>query len=112
MLLSSNQVEWESAYSCASELLCTKPKQMSALNAIYGNPEKYGGFYLRSLEGNLKMNGDVSAEQNHSGVVAYLGEGACFAVAEQITHLLNRQKNLDNIRRQREDDQYVHGLSF
>jgi hypothetical protein len=56
---------------------------MSALNAIYGNPEKYGGFYLRILEGNLKMNGrDVSAEQNHSGFVAYLGEGACFAVAE------------------------------
>jgi hypothetical protein len=49
---------------------------MSALNAIYGNPEKYGGFSLRSLKGNLKMNGDVLAEQNYSGVVAYLREGA------------------------------------
>ena len=58
------------------------------------------------------MNGDVSAEQNHSGVVAYLGEGACYAVAEQITHLLGRQKNIDRIRRQREDDQYVRGLRF
>ncbi len=53
MLLSSNQVEWESAYSCASELLCTKPKQMSALNAIYGNPEMYGGFYLAGV---LRVN--------------------------------------------------------
>jgi hypothetical protein len=34
LLLSSNEVEWESAYSCASELLRTKPKKMSALNAI------------------------------------------------------------------------------
>jgi hypothetical protein len=81
---------------------------MSALNGIYGNPEKYGRFYLRGLKGNLKMNGDVSAEQNHSGIVAYLGEGACFAVAEQITHLLNRQKNLDKKWRQKEDNQYVH----
>jgi hypothetical protein len=70
MLLLSDQVEWESAYSCASETLCTKPKQMSALNAIYHNPEKCGRFYLRRLKANLKMNGDVSAEQNHSGAVA------------------------------------------
>ena len=58
------------------------------------------------------MNGDVSAEQNHSGVVAYLGDGACFAVAEQITHLLSQQKNIDKMQRQKEDDQYVHGLRF
>jgi hypothetical protein len=112
MLLSSNKVEWDSAYSCARDLLLTKPKQMSSLDDIYGDPEKYAGYYLRSIEGNLHMNGDVSAEQNHSGVVAYLGEGACFAVAEQITHLLNRQKNLDRIRRQTEDDQFVSGLRF
>jgi hypothetical protein len=35
------------------------------------------------------MNGDIAAEQNHSGVVAYLGLGASFSIAEQITHLLN-----------------------
>jgi hypothetical protein len=92
--------------------LITKPKQMSALDDIHGDPEKYAGYYLRSIDGNLQMNGDVSAEQNHSGVVAYLGEGACFAVAEQITHLLSRQKNIDRIRRQREDDQFVRGLRF
>ena len=112
MLLSSTEIEWESAYSCARDLLLTKPRQLSALDAIYGDAEKYAGFYLRSIDGNLQMNGDVSAEQNHSGVVAYLGEGACYAVAEQITHLLSRQKNIDRIRRQREDDQYVRGLRF
>ncbi len=89
MLLSSNLTEWDSAYVCASKILIEKPLMLSALNDIYGDPEKYGGFYLRGIEGNLMMNGDVSAEQNHSGVVAYLGDGACFAVAEQITHLLS-----------------------
>jgi hypothetical protein len=112
MLLSSKQIEWDSAYLCASEILCNKPRMLITLNDIYGDPEKYAGFHLRGIEGNLMLNGDVSAEQNHSGVVAYLGEGACYAVAEQITHLLSRQKNLDKIRRQREDDQYVHGLRF
>jgi hypothetical protein len=112
MLLSSKQTEWDRAYLCASEIICNKPWMLSALNNIYGDPEKYAGFYLRGIEGNLMLNGDVSAEQNHSGVVAYLGEGACYAVAEQITHLLSRQKNLDKMRRQREDDQYVHGLRF
>jgi hypothetical protein len=58
------------------------------------------------------MNGDVSAEQNHSGVVAYLGLGAAFSIAEQITHLLNRQKNLDKIRRQKEDDQHIGATRY
>jgi hypothetical protein len=44
------------------------------------------------------MNGDVSAEQNHAGVVTYLGEGAAYAVAEQMTHLLKWQQNLDKLR--------------
>jgi hypothetical protein len=56
MLLSSNRIEWECAYSCAKELLATQPKQMSTLDAIYGNPEKYGGYYLHSLDGNLQMH--------------------------------------------------------
>jgi hypothetical protein len=30
------------------------------------------------------MNGGIAAKQNHSGVVAYLGEGATFSIAEQI----------------------------
>jgi hypothetical protein len=112
MILSSKEDEWDSVYSCANELLSTKPKQLSALGAIYGNPEKYAGYHLRSLEGNLQMSGDVFAEHNHSGVCAYLGEGACYAVGEQITHQLNHQKNLDKMRRQREDDQYIWALRF
>ena len=70
------------------------------------------GFFLHGVEGNLMMNGDVLAEQNHSGVVAYLGEGASFAVAEQITHLLKRQQNIDKIRRQTEDGQYVRASRY
>jgi hypothetical protein len=46
MLLSSNLTEWDSAYVCASEILIEKPLMLSALNDIYGAPEKYGGFYL------------------------------------------------------------------
>ncbi len=107
MLLSNTVQEWDNSYSCAAELAQTNPRSLSALDAIYQNHTKYAGNYLRSIEGNLRMNGDVAAEQNHSGVVAYLGLGAAFAIAEQITHLLNRQKNLDKIRRQKEDDQNI-----
>jgi hypothetical protein len=59
------------------------------------------------------MNGDVAAEQNHSGVhTCYLGEGAAFAVSEQMTHLLRRLENLDKMRIQWEDDQYVRSLRY
>jgi hypothetical protein len=112
MLLSKTLEEWENAYSCASEVLISRPRMKSALDAIYHATEQYAGFYLRSIEGNLMMNGDVSAEQNHSGVVSYLGEGASFAVAEQVTHLLKRQQNNDKLRRQTEDRQYVQASRF
>jgi hypothetical protein len=108
MLLSNTVEEWDNSHSCAAELARGTPKSLSALNAICQNHVKHGGCCLRSIESNLRtMNGDVAAEQNHSGVVACLGLGASFSVAEQITHLLNRQKNLDKIRHQKEDDQHV-----
>ena len=112
MLLSKTVEEWENAYSCASEVLVSRPRMKSALDEIYNATEQYAGFFLRSIEGNLMMNGDVSAEQNHSGVVSYLGEGASFAVAEQVTHLLKRQQNVDKLRRQNEDSQYVRASRF
>jgi hypothetical protein len=112
MLLSNTVQEWDNSYSCAAELAQTNPRSLSALDAIYQNHTKYAGYYLRSIEGNLRMNGDVAAEQNHSGVVAYLGLGASFSIAEQITHLLNRQKNLDKIRRQKEDDQNIRATRY
>ena len=112
MLLSTSQEEWDDSYQCGLELLTSSPRMTSALNAIYSNPEKYSGYFLRSIPGNLQMNGDVSAEQNHSGVVAYLGVGAAYSISEQMTHLLGRQRNLDKLRRQREDDQYVTGSRY
>jgi hypothetical protein len=107
MLLSKTLQEWDDACTGGSKLVEFKPRMVSALNCIYSEPEKHAGYFLRSIEGNLCMNGDVSAEQNHSGVVAHLGMGAACAIAEQMTHLLGRQKNLDKTRRQKEDDQHV-----
>jgi hypothetical protein len=34
----------------------------SALDDIYNSVEQYAGFFLPSIEGNLMMNGDVSAK--------------------------------------------------
>jgi hypothetical protein len=76
MLLSKTQEEWDEAYECTTLVAQSKPKMLSALNYIHSDTERYAGFYLRGIEGNLYINGDVSAEKNHSGVVAYLGMGA------------------------------------
>jgi hypothetical protein len=49
----------------------------SELNDIQSNTEKYAGFYLEGIGGNLYMNGDVSAEQNFwSGCVPGHGGSA------------------------------------
>jgi hypothetical protein len=84
----------------------------SAVDDIYNATEQYAGFSLQGIEGNLMMNGNVAAKQNHSGVCAYLDEGVTFAVSEQMTHLLRRQQNLDKMHIQKEDDQYVRSLRY
>jgi hypothetical protein len=58
------------------------------------------------------MNGDISAGQYHSGVVASLAEGAAFAVAQQMTHLLKRQQHLDKLHQQKEECQYVRASRY
>ena len=40
------------------------------------------------------MKGDVAAEQNHSSVAAYLGEGATWTIAENIYQQLRRHKDI------------------
>jgi hypothetical protein len=70
MLLSKTSDEWENAYECASDIVVSMPGMKSALDAIHNATEHYAGFFLRGIEGNLMMNGDVLAEQNHSGVRA------------------------------------------
>jgi hypothetical protein len=72
MLLSKTQEEWEKAYTCASEVLISRPGMKSVLNDIYNSVEQYAGFFLRGIEGNLVMNGDVSAGQNHSPVLSFI----------------------------------------
>jgi hypothetical protein len=78
MLLSNTRENWDNSSSCAAELVQSTQQKLSALNAIYENHNKYAGFYLCSIEGNLCRNGDVSVERNHSGVVAYLARSRCF----------------------------------
>jgi hypothetical protein len=43
--------------------------------------------------GSLGKNGDSMAEQNHSSVVAYLGDGGNFSTAEQVKALLERHQD-------------------
>ena len=40
------------------------------------------------------MKGDVAAEQNHSSVAAYLGDGAAWTILENIAQLLRRHKDI------------------
>jgi hypothetical protein len=84
MSVSKTQEEWDNAYKHASEVLISRPQMKSTIDDIYNTTEQYASFFLQGIEGNLTMNGDVSTEQNHSGVLAYLGKGAAFAVSEQM----------------------------
>ena len=53
------------------------------------------------------MKGDVAAEQNHSSVAAYLGEGAVWTIAENIYQLVLR-RHKDIVRRHMAVEDNLH----
>ena len=94
MFTSLTRLEYETGYNGATAVIHHDPAMRSKLDVYYFQPERYGGYYLRGMEENLGLNGDAPAEQNHSSVIAHLGEGASWQIAEQVSKLLRRQQEL------------------
>ena len=80
---------------------------MIFLDTIYSKHSYYAGYFLRPVEGNLKVSGSVPAEQNHSSTVAYLGEGGKLSICQHISELTLRQQNYTKVKKAEEDDLYV-----
>ena len=58
------------------------------------------------------MLGSVPAKQNHASIVAHLGDGASWEVAQQIQHLMNRQKELTKQRSEKENIHFCSTLHY
>ena len=99
--------QWEISYIAAKELLQGDAEKVSLLNSIHENPKYYAAWYLRTIPGNLMLNGAVPAEQNHSSVAAHLGKGANWGVTEHLSHMLQRQIHLTKLRREKDNSQFV-----
>ncbi len=111
-VLLGSKAEWELSYTSAKTHLLRDAEKFSHLEEIYNNPSHYAGWFLRTVEGNLLLNGSVPAEQNHSSVAAHLGGGASWSVVEQVSKLLSRQTHLSSKRRQQESQAYVRHLKY
>jgi hypothetical protein len=61
---------------------------------MYDNPQCYGGYMLKNVEGNLEWLGSSHVEQKHSSVVSALGSGASWKLEDQVHKLLCHQENL------------------
>jgi hypothetical protein len=107
IMLLGPKKQWEISYIAAKELLQGDAEKVSLLNSIHDNPKYYAAWYLRTIPGNLMLNGAVPAEQNHSSVVAHLGKGANWGVAEHLSHMLQRQIHLTKLRREKDNSRFV-----
>jgi hypothetical protein len=66
------------------EVIADDPIKANCIKKIFSNPQYKVGYFLRTIEGNLKIIGSVPAEQNHSSVAAYLGKGANWSILEHV----------------------------
>jgi hypothetical protein len=66
-------------------MICFLPNHVEKLEMIHDSPKYYSGFHLQESNGSLVgRNGSESAEENHSSVVAYIGKGGLWCIAEQM----------------------------
>jgi hypothetical protein len=96
MLESRDKEYWENCCKSArSELMFRRQTEIAQyLDNIHAKPLYYAGYYFHTvLGGSLGKNGDSTAEQNHSSVVAYLGDGGNFSIADQVKALLDRHQD-------------------
>jgi hypothetical protein len=88
-----NEKDWNFAYQSARKVLADDPEKVSKLDAIHDNPNYFAGYILHQIEGSLGGKGNSHAEQNHSLIVAYLGNGGTLNLSEHVFHLLERHKS-------------------
>ena len=84
MISSPDKKVWISSYKSIAKYLQLDPIKLEKLDNIYNNPGYYAGYFLRNIEGNRVFRGSVPAEQNHSSVIAYLGEGGNSSIMEHM----------------------------
>ena len=92
MVESKTRKDWDMGHNSAQICLQTEPGKSCKLEAVYNNPGYYAGYRLHELEGSLGKQGDSHAEQNHASIVAHLGRGGTFDLAEQVHKLMERHQ--------------------
>ena len=112
ILLSPDEDVWDRSYDSICRVIENDPKKMALLDKIYDNPSYYGGFYLKAIQGNLKLNGAVPAEQNHSSVAAHLGKGNKWSLTEEVKELMVRQQEHFKAKKTKADALYVASFKF
>ena len=68
---------------------------------IYQNPSYYAGYYLRNIDGNIWLLGSVSAEQNHSSIISYIGDGGNWSIMLHMSKLMSRHQDYVKKRKQK-----------
>jgi len=112
MLKSITEAEYKLSFEIAMELVVDDPIKASYVEMIYNNPDYYSGYYLKLLNGNLRMMGDAPAEQNHSSIAAHLGNGANWTISEHVRQLIERQNTLEKSFHHNDNKLYTSSLNF
>ena len=97
MLDSRTTEKWDNAYNRSLKVLQNNPRKAKKLQDIYNHPFYYSGYYLRSIQGNMKYQGSTPAEINHSSNVAYFGNGNNWTVMKTINEMMKRQKSHEKL---------------
>ena len=113
MISSPNILECERAYQLAATFLKTDPRKLNKLKKIHNNSSYYCGYVLRAIRCNLKSQGSVPAEQNHSSVIAYLGKGnASSSIMVHASQLMKRAQEHSKQRKEQDNRSQVNVYKY
>ena len=80
-------------YLAARKLVSGACLKFDRLYTIYQKDSYYSGFYLWNITYNIRLNGSVSVEVNHSSVLSHLGTSGSWKITENRVKLMERQQD-------------------
>jgi len=110
MLVSADENAWHQSYKSIANFFKNDPHKLRKLDSIYQNPSYYAGYYLKKIVGNLMLLGSVPAEQNHSSIIAYIGDGGNWSIMLHMSKLMSRHQ--DHVKKKKSEEDLLHVRSY
>lgn len=95
MMYASTEAKFETAYQRAKECIAQNPKHLDYVLKLGRNRNRFASYAIENAKGTMLRHGSSHAEQNHSSIIAHIGDHLYEDPSVEVRLLLDRQRDLN-----------------